>query len=87
MSQSSGKQFELLDMLRYPAASRLMSLYDSHKGVHVLNNSVQGGYGSAGSQLSVWRDNHSHGLSPAEAACTLMAGRADPCFHVVYATF
>lgn len=69
------------------AATRLMSLYDSHKGVHVLNNSVQGGYGSAGSQLSMWRDNHSHGLSPAEAACTLMAGRADPCFHVVYATF
>lgn len=93
MSQSSGKQFELLDTSRYPAAS---SRHETNVFVWQPQRCTRAQQQHSGrlwqrrvsiDKPKVWRDNHSHGVSPAEAACTLMASRADPCFHVVYATF
>lgn len=54
MSQCSGEQFEVLYTLRCPAASShrktYVGVYGGHEGVHVLSNSVETGFGSAGSQ-------------------------------------
>lgn len=93
MSQSSGKQFELLDTLRYPAASSRhktnVFVWQPQRCTRAQQQHSRRLWQRRVSidKPKVWRDNHSHGVSPAEAACTLMAGRADPCFHVVHATF